>query len=626
MWFIKLGNSHIKKSKSTNAFQKDKSRRHLIASSDKSTWRTESACLFLGTWCFSPEPLLGQKHEDHVVLDYHLAKPAQIEVAGAYIDNLYEQLLVNLSLKLNEIHGVDWELKSWRILIGPWLHRHIEIYYDRWTTIENALNEYTLKSHCLPVPTKEQLIPENYDELGETSKTNEWNDLVYGLIIKEQDSKITQIPPHSPNISTSIKGETYAQPSLKQNYISKLIRIVRKLASSPPTAKILSRIIRNNNFFLFDYYTPRKADRFIIDIYFNNLNFLLSHPINKIPEAVNWQIRENVCPPFKANTKFEKFLIKQLPRMVPKVYLEGFSELLRSTQKKIFPIKPKVIVTATGQWTSDVFRAWCAIKTSEGTSLIIQQHGACYGTATYSFFEQHELAICDRYLSWGWGNTHQKIRPVTAPINYLRKSYKYDKLGQILIICDIAGMHLSQLQSDTHFAQRAEEYLIHVIQVLEILTSSTDRPVAVKLFPNDHERGKPLAPIIASEFPDVKLIEETESLTELILSSSLCVHTYNGTPFLECFPLSHPSILANNLASTPVRKTAHPFFEQLKNVGIYHEDTESIKKFLNKNADNIQQWWKESDVIEARRIFSKEFVFYSGSPRHSLIKNIKEPI
>ena len=319
-------------------------------------------------------------------------------------------------------------------------------------------------------------------------------------------------------------------------------------------------------------------------------------------------------------------MIEQLPRMVPKVYLEGFIELLRLTQSNFFPIKPKVIMTATGQWTSDVFRAWCAIKTSEGTNLIIQQHGACYGTSTYSFFEQHELAICDRYLSWGWGKTHQKIRPVAAPINYLNKSYKYDKLGPILIICDVAGMHLSHLQSDTHFAQRAEEYLIHIIQVLEVFISSTDRPIAVKLFPNDHERGKPLAPVIASKFPGVKLIEQTESLTELILSSSLCVHTYNGTPFLECFPLSHPSILANNLSSTPVRKTAHPFFEHLNAVGVYHEDTESVKQFLDVNIDDIQKWWQETDVIEARKIFSTEFVLHSDNPRHSLISCIKDPI
>ena len=258
MWFIKLEKSHSKKSKPTNKAQKDKSRRHLIASSDKSTWRTEPACLFLGTWCFSPEPLLDKKHEDHIVLDYHLAKPAQIEIAGAYIDGLYEQLLVNLSSKLNEIHGVDWELKSWRILIGPWLHRHIEIYYDRWTTIENALNEYTLTSHCLPVPTNEQLIPENYDELGDSSKKNGWNDLVYGLIIKEQDPKISQILPHSGNISTSIKSEKYAQPSLKQNYISKLIRIVRKFSSFTPTAKILGRIIRNNDFFCLTITLPKE--------------------------------------------------------------------------------------------------------------------------------------------------------------------------------------------------------------------------------------------------------------------------------------------------------------------------------------------------------------------------------
>ena len=47
------------------------------------------------------------------------------------VDQIYEQLLKELSVQLNEIHKINWSLKSWRIFIGPWLNRFIAIIYDR---------------------------------------------------------------------------------------------------------------------------------------------------------------------------------------------------------------------------------------------------------------------------------------------------------------------------------------------------------------------------------------------------------------------------------------------------------------------------------------------------------------
>ena len=170
--------------------QHDQISRHLVATSDKSTWDIGNPMLFLGTWCFSPEPLLEHGAKDLVVLDYHLKTPAQLLRAGNYVDNYYERLLKELCKRLNQIHRLNWDEKSWRILIGPWLHRHIEIYYDRWRNIERALRKYNLTSHSLPLPKGEDLIPLDYDDLGESAKTDEWNNLVYGLLITRQSSKV----------------------------------------------------------------------------------------------------------------------------------------------------------------------------------------------------------------------------------------------------------------------------------------------------------------------------------------------------------------------------------------------------------------------------------------------------
>ena len=49
----------------------------------------------------------------------------------------YEKYLANLSEKLNQIHGVNYTERYWRIIIGIWL-RAIDALYDRYLSICQA--------------------------------------------------------------------------------------------------------------------------------------------------------------------------------------------------------------------------------------------------------------------------------------------------------------------------------------------------------------------------------------------------------------------------------------------------------------------------------------------------------
>ena len=45
-----------------------------------------------------------------------------------------------------------------------------------------------------------------------------------------------------------------------------------------------------------------------------------------------------------------------------------------------------------------------------GTKLIYAQHGGAYGISEYSWPEEHEKQISDKYLSWGWNEDLKKIQ------------------------------------------------------------------------------------------------------------------------------------------------------------------------------------------------------------------------
>ena len=87
--------------------------------------------------------------------------------------------------------------------------------------------------------------------------------------------------------------------------------------------------------------------------------------------------------------------------------------MLHQIDRTGWPKHPKVIWTSNADNSDDLFKAYAAEKVEKGSPLVIGQHGGHYGIGLWSFSEDHQLAISDRYFSWGWTEQQQpKISPV----------------------------------------------------------------------------------------------------------------------------------------------------------------------------------------------------------------------
>ena len=54
---------------------------------------------------------------------------------------LREEYLKKIRIELNRFHQVEWSLRSWRILVGPWLDKFISCINNRILLIERVLND-----------------------------------------------------------------------------------------------------------------------------------------------------------------------------------------------------------------------------------------------------------------------------------------------------------------------------------------------------------------------------------------------------------------------------------------------------------------------------------------------------
>ena len=97
--------------------------------------------IYLGNWCLNNEDKISSKHSTKVI-SHPFSTLKKKNEAIEYCNNFYQFALKKLSNTLNEIHGINESTKYWKIIFGSWLIRYIEIYYERYSCIYNALQLY----------------------------------------------------------------------------------------------------------------------------------------------------------------------------------------------------------------------------------------------------------------------------------------------------------------------------------------------------------------------------------------------------------------------------------------------------------------------------------------------------
>ena len=96
-------------------------------------------------------------------------------------------------------------------------------------------------------------------------------------------------------------------------------------------------------------------------------------------------------------------------------------------------------------------------------------------------------------------------------------------------------------------------------------------------------------------------------------SSKITIFTYSSTPFLESMALNRPCLLLHDEFLEPVREDAKEYFDFLRDVNLIHRNIDSLKNHLVKIEDDIENWWSNHTVEDAKNLFCEKFAKKSGS-------------
>ena len=159
--------------------------RYLVTTANEKTWPVDEPLIFLGEWC----RLYNRKHlweeMDSLVAPYHWDERQKLQKDYQHLSAIFEQLLSELSSKLNEIHNTDHSLRYWRIIIGPWLGFFIQIIFDRWTMIQLSLSKYEISGVLILENYLDgNIVPNDMRHFHSLYGSDRWNEAIYGHLLK----------------------------------------------------------------------------------------------------------------------------------------------------------------------------------------------------------------------------------------------------------------------------------------------------------------------------------------------------------------------------------------------------------------------------------------------------------
>ncbi len=508
---------------------------------------------------------------------------------------IYEKLLIQISLELNEIHNVNFSVREWSISIGPWLAffvwKYSYAYYQLKYVSSNRLGIHTL----IRKSEKYKWTPFDTREFRRMAYTDEWTMYIYSSIL-EKTKMIDYIEFAGKDKEfVSVKKSRFVKLILFMNlkYL-RLIRLFRaQLVIADIQLDLFQKIIfffkcRSALIFKFPWVEESILNTIKIDTSLRNRKVLLN-----------------------SEDELEELLTSEIYLNIPKVFLESYNDVILYSDFYL-PKNPLKILSASQHFDNDLFKIWTSRCVNKGAKLLINQHGGLYGIGLYCYEEEHEIFISDKYYTYGWGNPeNQKIKgmPSIKLSNGLFKvPYKY-RGGGIKLILTISELFHNGSGMRAIFPHQSDysEYLYDMSTLVTLLSEEARSILSCRKFDRDYSWG--VGKFIKEEGMDFlfRKIENNKSFVQSVKESRLVINTTNTTTFLETLSGNHPTVVYLNPKYWPIRDDAIPFIQALVESRIAFYDIVDLAKHVNDVFSDIDKWWLDQKTQDSINFFVDEF-------------------
>jgi len=555
--------------------------------------------LFLAPWCLSKkENMQLAQRIPHSVIPSPWTPAIKIKEAADCCYKIYEEILPELSVKLNLMHSVSYPDRYWRVLVGPWLLHFIEIFYERYNRIENVFDLFPdAYTFILPESLCNLSSVDTYDFVSIKGKATQdyYNLKLFSLIMRYMyPHKTVEKNMCVPPMEFRIFPDSSASKKLFYG------------------VKIIKDAFLHPDIILSDMYHSNWAQMVSLEFGFRRNSILFKYFSNVRAAALN-KYAQKERRKFRLSERFDKFqslLYSLIPDAIPMCYVENF----RKYKDKVKIEKVKAVGSAVGWYFNEDFKFFAAESTLKGAKIIDFQHGGGYGTFLSSPVETISLEK-DIFYTWGWrADNSCRTIPLADPyLSRLKDTHKVQK-NQVLFIGAIIHKYLCRFSS-TLTPDDIPQYFLNKKKFFYCL----DKLVQNKfLYRPYNEIGWNEVMLIKEMMPEVKIISEGR-LVNLMRQAEIVVIDYLGTTNLEAMIINVPTVWFWDSNVILIRPEAERYFDLLRDVGVLYNSPEEAARKVNEINDDPLGWWRDSKIQKARDLFCSEFALTSNNWRKEWI-------
>ena len=582
---------------------------HLALLNHKDFLNSSAKNIYLGPW-YMPDVLKDDFPEyDLIIPEWHWDDLDKFYNDSLKVWNYYEKFIIKLAEVLNELHGLNWSLKAWKILVGPWFRRYLGILYERNETVNILYNSYDLRSCTTKNYSITNLQFKDFNEFSNTYHEEDFNNIIYSYILKNVDKEKKIIfkelnfkNQENPNKS-KIKKSAVIKKILKNFLISKNFNL------------FLSFFSRKNNYYIQSAYLKNKFELIKLNLKLKNFPIPSLNNLNikdeiKFDVVLRNKFFEKVKKKFNINkdNSCEELFVDLIYHMFPRCYLENFKINDELSQQTYQHHNPKIIVDSVCHHKDEIFKFWIARKTQENIKLIIMQHGGYYEQFKFKDdFLSHELDIADKYLSWGWKKKSYNIEPIPCPIFFNKKKIKKNK-SIVNLILRTAGDYFVNFSTNGNPNKNSETYINDIIDIANNINK--DKNLRIFLHPSkshNDERGSPLRPYLEKKITNKNTEYLYGEMEKYINYTDMNIFTYLGTPYNQAISSDIPCLLYNNEMYEPLNENYRHLYNSMIEKKLMHSNTKSLVNQINNENESLHDWWNEKNTIVSKNLFCNTF-------------------
>ncbi len=548
--------------------------------------RDDQPLLSLGIWC-ATHPRLAEAP----VVESPYADTSAVIAAGRKVQALCEAMLPVLGERLNDLHGVRFDQRQWRVLLAPWLLLFVSSAHDRYLRLRQALQDHPGVDCAL-------LEESAYRPCGDTIEvayalgTDHYNLQLMSRLLRHMGHDFAAL-----NLAAPVRQGQPTHAGLRQRLIASGSRLMVRLMGLGRSLVLLH-----------SSYFPRKVELQLAKKSRGAILPWLAAPCVLPTSTLQPALRAKLRNLDFGSGEFETCLARMLPDEIPQSLLEDFQAYAKAAQRH-YPKSVATVCSANSWYYDEAFKHACVRFLAQGGHLLGIQHGGNYGSLELMLGEDHEMAISNRYYTWGWSKADLPAKtwpmPAAKLIGNPPAATAAESVHQTPDLLWVATSATRYLSMYPFVPEDFAEYLQSQRRFIRALVPEVIQ--RMRLRPHYEDNGWNLVKGLKSISPNLTIEQWGTPFKESLAQCRLYICDHLSTTFLEALAQGKPTLLFWCPERNPVRNEAETYYQALHRVGILHHSPESAAQALPAIVADIEGWWAAPERQAVVRDFCQKF-------------------